>query len=79
MLVRAKLNATLRRFLPSGTTDNVAELELPDGATVELLVATLGIPPGHARIIVSDTEQLDLRSKLHEGQEVSLFPPLAGG
>lgn len=79
MLVKVKLNASLRRFLPAGTAGNVAEVELPDGATVDDVITSLGIPDGHARMAVSDNEQLEPTTQLRDGQEVALFPPLAGG
>lgn len=79
MRVAIKLNASLRRFLPRGSDSNVVWLDLAEGATVGDAVLALGIPPTHAKIAVSGSDQLDLASKLLDGQEVSLFPPLAGG
>jgi hypothetical protein len=79
MRIAVKLNASLRRFLPKDSDGNVARLTLPKGATVGDAVRALGIPPAHAKIAVSGSEQLDMSSSLIDGQEVSLFPPLAGG
>jgi len=50
-----------------------------EGATVADVVARLGIPPQHAKMIVSGDACLEAASVLHDGQEVNLFPPLAGG
>jgi len=79
MIVRVKLNASLRKFLPPGVPENVTQIDLPDGATVADAIDSLGIPRDHARIAVSGAEQLEMSSGLRDGQEVSLFPPLAGG
>jgi molybdopterin synthase sulfur carrier subunit len=79
MRVTVKLHATLRKFLPAGSDDNAAVLDLPQGTTVGDVIARLGIPSGHAKMIVSGDEYLEPTSVLHDGQEVNLFPPLAGG
>ena len=78
MQITVKLHGTLRKFLPAGA-GNAAALDLNDGATVADVITRLGIPPGHAKMIVSGDDQLELASVLHDGQEVNLFPPLAGG
>lgn len=79
MTVRVKLHAILRKFLPADASDNTAVLELAAGATVSDAIARLGIPPKHARMLVSGDDYLTPDSPLREGQEVSVFPPLAGG
>jgi molybdopterin converting factor small subunit len=79
MLVTVKLHATLRKYLPAGSANNAISLELPAGATVTEVINRLGIPAGHAKMIVSGDDYLETTSVLHDGQEVNLFPPLAGG
>ncbi len=79
MKVRVKLFATLRKYMPAGTSGDTLTVELPDGAAARDAIATLGIPAAHARMIVSKDEQLEPTSPLQDGQEISLFPPLAGG
>ena len=79
MTVRVKLFAILRKFLPRDAVDNTAVLELADGATVSDAIASLGIPPKHASMLVSGDDYLKPETPLREGQEVNVFPPLAGG
>lgn len=79
MRITVKLHGTLRRFLPPGSSDNAAALDMPDGSTVADVVSRLGIPPDHTKMMVSGDEYLETTSVLHDGQEVNLFPPLAGG
>ena len=79
MQITAKLHGTLRKYLPAGSAFNATAVEVPDGATVAEVVGRLGIPTGHAKMIVSDNEQLELSSLVRDGQELNLFPPLAGG
>ncbi len=43
------------------------------------VIARLGIPPGHFKMIVCGDEFLEAAAVLHDGQELNLFPPLAGG
>jgi hypothetical protein len=77
MRVTVKLHGILRKFLPAGANDAV--LELREGAGVTDAITALGIPPDHAKIIISGDDQLEPASVLHDGQELNLFPPLAGG
>jgi sulfur carrier protein ThiS len=78
MRITVKLHGPLRKFLPAGAS-NGAVLDLPDGTSVADVIARLGIPPDHAKIIISGDDQLEPASGLHDGQELNLFPPLAGG
>jgi len=79
MTVRVKLHAILRKFLPPGSEDNTAVLEVPDGSTVADVITRLGIPPTNARMLLSGDDYLELETPLRDGQELSIFPPLAGG
>jgi molybdopterin synthase sulfur carrier subunit len=79
MRITVSLHASLMRFLPAGSSGRAAVLEMPNGATVADVMSRLGIPAGHTKMMVSGTEQLELTTTLRDGQEVSLFPPLAGG
>ncbi len=79
MHITAKLHGTLRKYLPAGSQGNATVVEVPDGATVAEVVERLSIPRDHARMFVSGDEHLDAASVLHDGQELNIFPPLAGG
>jgi len=79
MSVRVKLHAILWKFLPPGSEDNTAVLEVPDGSTVADVITRLGIPPTNARMLLSGDDYLELETPLRDGQELSIFPPLAGG
>jgi len=73
MKVTVRLHASLRRHGDS------LERELGAGATVADLMAQLPFPAEHAGMIVSGDRQLEMNSALRDGQEINLFPPLAGG
>jgi sulfur carrier protein ThiS len=79
MQVRIRLHGTLRKYLPQGSTGNLGTVDVPEGARIADLLAQLGIPAEHAKMLVSGDEQLDGSAVLREGQEVNVFPPLAGG
>jgi molybdopterin synthase sulfur carrier subunit len=79
MRITVSLHASLMKFLPAGSSGRAAVLEVPDGATVADVISRLGIPSGHTKMMVSGDEHLELTTALRDGQELSLFPPLAGG
>jgi sulfur carrier protein ThiS len=79
MTARVKLHAILRKYLPPDAVDYTAVVELPDGATVADAIAKLGIPPTHAKMLVSGDDYLEPDTVLRDGQEVNVFPPIAGG
>jgi molybdopterin converting factor small subunit len=79
MKVHVKLFASLRKYVPAGTGGERLIVELPEGALVSDAIAQLGIPAEHARMIVSNDTQLEATAPLRDGQEINLFPPLAGG
>lgn len=77
MRVRVNLYAGLRTFAPEGKAP--FELELPQGATLGALIARLGIPEEKPRILLVNGRHADPGRELAEGDEVALFPPVAGG
>ena len=79
MRITARLPGTLRTYLPKGSQGNAMLVEVPDGATVADVVDRLSIPCDHARMFVSGDEHLEAASVLRDGQELNIFPPLAGG
>jgi molybdopterin converting factor small subunit len=76
--VTVRLFAALKKFLPRGSESGVV-LELPLGSTVQDAIDALGIPSDHAGMLVSKDEYIEADSPLSDGQELSVFPPLAGG
>ncbi|MBI4519032.1 MAG: MoaD/ThiS family protein [Deltaproteobacteria bacterium] len=79
MCITVKLHATLKKHLPAQATGDAVVIEVAEGATVADVIRQLGIPPRHAGMTVSGDELLDPAAVLKDGQEINLFPPLAGG
>jgi len=79
MKVHVKLFASLRKYAPADLTTERVIVDVPPGAAVRDAIAALGIPAEHARMIVSQEGQLEPSAALVDGQQLDIFPPLAGG
>ncbi len=79
MQVRVGLNASLRRYIPEGAEGSPFPLDVSAGVSALEILALLGIPPERAHVVTIDGQQVDSDTIVAEGQEVSYFPPLAGG
>lgn len=71
--VRVRLYASLRKFGPEEQ-----EIELPDNSTVEDLVKILKLPKMPLLKVVN-SEVRHMEYPLKDGDEVAIFPPIAGG
>jgi molybdopterin converting factor small subunit len=79
MRVDVRLFATLAVYLPFPAEGAGARIEVPDGSTVGQVIRRLGIPDEFPRITLLNGLDADPEQPLHEGDTVSVFPPLAGG
>jgi molybdopterin synthase sulfur carrier subunit len=67
----------MREYLPAG--GNRAQVEVPEMASVGEVVDALGAPRSLVFSLLVDGVQADLSRVLHDGAEVTLMPPFAGG
>ena len=74
MNVTVKLFASLRQFGPDRQV-----LELPAQATIEDVVRTVGIPQSIRLLRIVNGEHRPVGEPLKDGDELALFPPIAGG
>ena len=79
MRVDVQLHATLTAFLPPGSRDGVAVLDVAAPATVADLIRHLGIPADLSRVVLVNGHDVDEETLLRIGDVVDIFPPLAGG
>lgn len=79
MQIEVRLFALLGRYLPPGSVGDGASLDVPPGTTVEEVVERLKIPPDLSCITVVNGHDAPLSQVLAPGDELSMFPPLAGG
>jgi sulfur carrier protein ThiS len=63
--------------LPSGFKGG--QVTLQDGATIEDLLATVGVPTPTQHLIVRAGQLADLNNILRDGDEIELVPPIGGG
>jgi len=74
MKVRIKLFATLRNFGPEEQ-----EVDLPDGATINDAIDLLNLPEKIPLLRIVNGEHRPPKHPLKDGDELALFPPIAGG
>ena len=79
MRVEVSLFATLTAYLPPGSRDGMAVVEVPPGSTVDDVSRALGIPPDLALVSLVNGHDVEPGHPLAPQDVVSLFPPLAGG
>lgn len=80
MRVTVKLFATLRGFHPGSDPSAPLQVSLEPGASLAQLLRHLGIPDGMVKVaFVNGVIVRDEAAPLHDGDEVGLFPPIAGG
>ncbi len=88
MRVVFKLFADLSKYLPPADGDTAPsmherELVVPDDATPTWLIERHGVPPEKAHLVLVNgvyiAPEARAAKRLEEGDEVAVFPPVAGG
>lgn len=79
MKIRLRLFANLADYLPPDAEGDGVTLELPDGALVSDVLATLRIPARVPYLGVVNGHEVEDTQPLHDGDELTIFPPLSGG
>jgi molybdopterin converting factor small subunit len=77
--VEVRLFATLERFLPAGSREGLAVLDVPEGSSAADVARRLGIPAGLDRVLLVNGHEAEPEQTLRAGDVLDLFPPLAGG
>ena len=82
MRVKLKLFASLRQYLPEHPS-GVVELELAPGATPQDLILQYALPREQVHLVLVNgfyvTPEALGESVLEDGDEIALWPPVAGG
>lgn len=91
MRINVQLFSILRDCLPPGAERGNATVDLPDGAKLGDLVTHLGIDRRLGteatevvtragwQVMVSGKYEPDMERVLQDGEQVRIFPPVAGG
>ena len=69
----------MRDYLPESSTGNTVTLELETDSTAGDAVDRLGAPRKLVFALLVDGERATLETMLHDGAQVTLMPPFAGG
>jgi len=78
MKVKVKVYATLREYLPSGSA-GTRSMELGEGTSIRQLLGQLRVPEKEVAFVFVNSAQRKLDQALDNGDEVGVFPPIAGG
>ncbi|MBC7225334.1 MAG: MoaD/ThiS family protein [Anaerolineae bacterium] len=79
MHVRVRVFATLSRYVPDLRPGTFLDLELPEGATILDLIQRLRLPVEEVKVAFVNGRSRPFDWPLQEGDEVGLFPAIAGG
>jgi molybdopterin converting factor small subunit len=79
MKIKLKLFATFREYLPEGNDGHSCMLEVPEKTTVDSVMLQMKLPVDIPKIILINGLQKTAAEVLHEGDTLSIFPPIAGG
>ncbi len=78
MRINIKLMGALRNQLSN--TKGSTEVDIESGATVDSVLKKLELPAGRVHLVmVNGTMEHDRGRLLADGDELTLFPPVAGG
>jgi len=78
MKITLKLFATLRDHMKNHN-NGACEVALQETATVQDVLASFRIPEDIPKIILINGVQMSTGDLLHDGDTLSVFPPIAGG
>jgi molybdopterin synthase sulfur carrier subunit len=79
MQVQVKLFATLCRYYSNAAPGIPFEIEVPGGGTLADLVSRLKLPREEAKIFFVNGRPRPIDWSLEPGNEVGIFPLIAGG
>ena len=83
MRITLKLHANLMDRLPPGTVGHAVALELAAGTTVGDVLERYALPPAVAKLVLVNGHYLAPEARptrvLEEGDQLAVWPPVAGG
>jgi molybdopterin converting factor small subunit len=79
MKISVGLYAILQKYLPANNTGRRCDVEVEDGATVADLLQLLKVPATLAALRLVNGVQSKPDKQLSDGDNVSIFPQIAGG
>ena len=79
MRVRVKLFAALGRYFSNATPGTPFDIEIADGATLANLVDRLKLPRQEVKVFFVNGRARSIDWPLEAGDDVGIFPLVAGG
>lgn len=83
MQVTLKLFASLSKFLPTGAVRNKADIEVEEGATIQGVLDAHNVPREHCHLVLLNgvffAPEDRFTKSLSEGDQLAVWPPVAGG
>jgi len=79
MIVKVRLYATLSRYNPEGNGNHPFTVELKADSDVSDLLDQLGVPEGEVKQVFIRHKACQLDYQLTDGEQVAVFPAVAGG
>ncbi len=79
MKIEVKLFATLRDYLPKGSSLFSCTMDIGQGTRVDEVLSNLHIPEDLSKIILVNGIHGKSDQILKDGDVLSVFPPVAGG
>lgn len=78
MKIRVRVFATLRKYTPEASAGE-QELDVAEGATVGQVLEQLKIPQAQVALVFVNSTHQKMDRPLADGDELGIFPPIAGG
>ena len=79
MIVKVKLFATLRKYLPDLELGSSTEVQVDPDTSIEQLYKNLGIPIEEIKLAYVNGIYREPEYILNDGDEIGIFPPIGGG
>ncbi len=79
MKIIVKLHGILRDYRPSGMKSDQFEIEVDEAAVARHAAEHFGIPAERVHAVFVNGDEASLETPLRDGDQVRLFPPVAGG
>lgn len=79
MIVKVKLFATLRKYLPGLELGKSKDVQVEPDTTIAQLYEILEIPAEEVKLAYVNGIYYETDYKLQDGDEIGIFPPIGGG
>lgn len=83
MIITVKTAGSLGRYLPEGSSGNLAEVEVPEDTSPTDVIGQLGFPTDGSYMVILNGKSVPKAeragTRLTAGDKLAIMPPLKGG